>query len=438
MALRSFQRLRRPLTKLSRSLSSPIVPTAAPPPLSKTIARFTLRSTAFSLFQSRLFTGSPISLSPERQYKLYKEGDEITEDTVLFEGCDFNHWLITMDFPKDPKPTPEEMVATYERTCAQGLNISIEEAKKRMYACSTTTYQGFQAIMTEEESEKFKDVPGVVFVLPDSYIDPVNKEYGGKDKYENGFITPRPPPIQYQRGGRFRDRNRNADQPRYDRQGGSMQNRQGNPQFDQQAGGRYYGPPQNYPQQNYGPPQNVRPQQNYNPPNNYPPQQNYGPPQNYSRSKITNYPQQQNYRPSQNYPQPQGQADRVPMNNNYQANPRGPMHQYEATYSQGQHGDNYPRDQRSIPQDQRGFPSAGNRDFGGDNRSYSTMIGGTHWQGANSTNGQYYPGGGEASSQVKKKTMQGVQENFSSVGQTGADQLGKYFIRKMRFFFLKN
>lgn len=25
-------------------------------------------------------------------------------------------------------------------------------------------------------------MPGVVFVLPDSYIDPVNKEYGGKLK----------------------------------------------------------------------------------------------------------------------------------------------------------------------------------------------------------------------------------------------------------------
>ena len=26
----------------------------------------------------------------------------------------------------------------------------------------------------------YTDVPGVVFVLPDSYIDPVNKEYGGR------------------------------------------------------------------------------------------------------------------------------------------------------------------------------------------------------------------------------------------------------------------
>lgn len=82
----------------------------------------------------------------------------------------------------------------------------MEEAKKRMYALSTTTYQGFQAVMTEEMSEKFhgslyrlsifqfllpidyeifvtqffgSGLPGVFFVLPDSYIDPVNKEYGG-------------------------------------------------------------------------------------------------------------------------------------------------------------------------------------------------------------------------------------------------------------------
>ncbi|XP_062109698.1 potassium transporter 4-like [Humulus lupulus] len=32
--------------------------------------------------------------------------------------------------------------------------------------------------MTEEESEKFNGLPGVIFVLPDSYIDPQNKEYG--------------------------------------------------------------------------------------------------------------------------------------------------------------------------------------------------------------------------------------------------------------------
>ncbi|CAA6667798.1 unnamed protein product [Spirodela intermedia] len=108
------------------------------------------------------------------------DGDDrkIDPDEILFEGCDYNHWLITMEFPKDPKPTPEEMVETYVQTLAKVVG-SVEEAKKRMYACSTTTYNGFQAVMTEEMSEKFRGLPGVVFILPDSYIDPVNKEYGG-------------------------------------------------------------------------------------------------------------------------------------------------------------------------------------------------------------------------------------------------------------------
>jgi hypothetical protein len=68
---------------------------------------------------------STTTARPEKKYKLYEDGDEITEDTILFPGCDYNHWLITVDFPKDPKPSPEEMVATYERICAQGLNIRL-------------------------------------------------------------------------------------------------------------------------------------------------------------------------------------------------------------------------------------------------------------------------------------------------------------------------
>ncbi|XP_010449247.1 PREDICTED: uncharacterized protein LOC104731530 isoform X7 [Camelina sativa] len=81
------------------------------------------------------------------------------------------------------------------------------------------------------------DLPGVVFILPDSYIDPVNKEYGG-DKYENGVITHRPPPVQ---NTRMRPR------PRFDRStgGGGPQNYQRNPQYGQQppmqGGGGSYG-----------------------------------------------------------------------------------------------------------------------------------------------------------------------------------------------------
>jgi hypothetical protein len=35
-------------------------------------------------------------------------------------------------------------------------DFSVEEAKKKIYACSTTTYTGFQAVVTEEESKKFE------------------------------------------------------------------------------------------------------------------------------------------------------------------------------------------------------------------------------------------------------------------------------------------
>jgi len=33
---------------------------------------------------------------------------------------------------------------------------SVEEAKKKMYACSTTTYTGFQAEIDEETAQKFE------------------------------------------------------------------------------------------------------------------------------------------------------------------------------------------------------------------------------------------------------------------------------------------
>ncbi|CAO2842792.1 unnamed protein product [Amaranthus hypochondriacus] len=109
-------------------------------------------------------------------------------ETIMLPGCDYNHWLIVMEFPKDPAPTREQMIDTYLETLATVLG-SMEEAKKNMYAFSTTTYTGFQCTVDEETSEKFKGLPGVLWVLPDSYIDVKNKDYGG-DKYINGEIIP--------------------------------------------------------------------------------------------------------------------------------------------------------------------------------------------------------------------------------------------------------
>ncbi|XP_074300497.1 multiple organellar RNA editing factor 9, chloroplastic-like isoform X1 [Silene latifolia] len=132
-------------------------------------------------------------LSSSYALRSYYDMDKAA-DEIIFEGCDYNHFLIVMDFGKDPnrRPPRDQMIETYVQTAANVLG-SVEEAKTKIYACSTTTYTGFQVEVDEETSKKFEDLPGVTYVLPDSYLDPVNKEYGG-DKYINGEIIPRQPP----------------------------------------------------------------------------------------------------------------------------------------------------------------------------------------------------------------------------------------------------
>ncbi|KAF3946677.1 hypothetical protein CMV_027084 [Castanea mollissima] len=379
MALLYSLRLRRTLTSLStlhRSLPSISTSTSTP------LLHGPTSSTATSSFSNLLaksqpFRSSAIALYSSRSTYNPNSNEEIGPDTILFEGCDYNHWLIVMDFGKENRLSPEEMVRAYEETCAKGLNISVEEAKTKIYACSTTTYVGFQVLMTEEESKKFEALPGVTFVLPDSYIDPANKEYGG-DKYINGTIIPRPPPVQYGRQGRPRDRRNN--QTTYN---------QSRPSFDYQAGdGRNRGAPQNYsPQQNYGPPGQA-PQQNYGPPGQAP-QQNYGPP---------GQAPQQNYGPPGQAPQqnygPPGQGERrdpMPMNNmnyapggtgGYQSGRGDPMPSQYSNYNQGQ-GNYHPQERRDFPQGNQGaYVPPGKENFMGENRNYGPSQGGPYGQGA--------------------------------------------------------
>lgn len=37
-------------------------------------------------------------------------------ETIMLPGCDYNHWLIVLEFPKDPAPTREQMIDTYLNT----------------------------------------------------------------------------------------------------------------------------------------------------------------------------------------------------------------------------------------------------------------------------------------------------------------------------------
>ncbi|PIA33988.1 hypothetical protein AQUCO_03900101v1 [Aquilegia coerulea] len=337
--------------------------------------------------QSIILRNSSSYSSSNNRYRYNNDNDDekISPDTILFEGCDYKHWLITMDFPKDPAPSPEQMVETYVNTLAQVVG-SVEEAKKKMYACSTTTYHGFQAEISEEESEKFKGLPGVVFILPDSYIDTVNKEYGG-DKYINGTIIPRPPPVQTQRG-RYGDRNR-GERTGYDRPRNPMPEQQSRPSDDRQGfgqeGERNYRGPQNYgPSQNFGPSPPPRGDgRNYVPQQNYPPPQNFGPNPT-SQGDRRNFGAQQTYGPS-----PTGQGERrdsVPMGpyvpggrDNYQREQQNPMPSY----------------QTNIPQEGRRDFAPENGDFRGDGRNFGPSAGGDYRQGATPSYGQNYPAHGE-------------------------------------------
>ncbi|KAL8151654.1 hypothetical protein V2J09_021462 [Rumex salicifolius] len=342
---------------------APILPcppfSSAPPPTTSSLA----------VIGSRGVHTTSLSLSASRPYN--QGDDQIDENTILFEGCDYKHWLIVMDFPKDPRPSPEEMVETYVQTLAKVVG-SVEEAKKRMYACSTTTYTGFQAEMDEEVSKKFEDMPGVVFVLPDSYIDPVNKEYGG-DKYINGTIIPRPPPVQYGRPRRQRV-------PSQDQQGYPEQGRM-------QRDGQNFRPQPNFQQQNYPPPgqqqRNYPPRDNFGPTQNYPPQQNYGPPpQNYP-------PPQQNYGPPQpNYGPPQ--PNYGPPRQNF-APPRQ-RESMETTPPYNQGSGYPPRNQRYSAESQQDFgppsSSGGAQYEQGDRGSYGLNQTGDNNQGGYAPRGE--------------------------------------------------
>lgn len=343
-------RLRRILSLSSSFLSSPhhrLPSSTTTNSLLQTPLSFSSSSSDLSSSSFRFFHSTHLSFSSSRSFN---DVDKIDPDTILFEGCDYKHWLIVMDFGNDPdkRCSSEEMVETYVQTLAKVVG-SVEEAKKRMYACSTTTYTGFQAEMDEETSNKFEGMPGVIFILPDSYIDPVNKEYGG-DKYINGTIIPRSPPVQY---GRVK-RGRQNDQ----RPSGQMPNQQGNHAYNQNGSMPGEG-------RGYMPRSGVRQRQHY--PSNYGPDQGgRSNPMNgmiYSEQGRGGYPGG-------------GKAYVPPHRLNY--NQGYTPHQIEyhpgdqGNFRRGEPGYNHPQGQmRNLPRDHVGYQPQRQMNYPGDSRNYA-------------------------------------------------------------------
>ncbi|CAI0548758.1 unnamed protein product [Linum tenue] len=136
------------------------------------------------------------------------------KETILLDGCDFEHWLVVMEKPEGD-PTRDDIIDSYIKTLAQVVG-SEEEARMKIYSVSTRHYFAFGALVSEELSYKLKELPRVRWVLPDSYLDVKNKDYGG-EPFINGQAVPYDPKYHEEwvrNNARANERNRRNDRPR--------------------------------------------------------------------------------------------------------------------------------------------------------------------------------------------------------------------------------
>ncbi|KAI3958056.1 hypothetical protein MKW98_020698 [Papaver atlanticum] len=137
-------------------------------------------------------TTTPSSLVNDTQSngKYSHPEEETEEETDWPPGCDLEHWLVVMEKPEG-EPTRDEIIDTYIETLSKVLG-SEEEARMKIYSVSTRCYFAFGALVSEELSYKIEKLPGVRWVLPDSYVNEGNKDYGG-EPFINGKAVPYDP-----------------------------------------------------------------------------------------------------------------------------------------------------------------------------------------------------------------------------------------------------
>ncbi|WOL12602.1 multiple organellar RNA editing factor 8, chloroplastic/mitochondrial-like isoform X1 [Canna indica] len=200
------------------------------------------------------------------------------KETILLDGCDFEHWLIVMEAP-DPSWTRDEIIDSYIKTLAQVLG-SEEEARMSIYSVSTKHYFAFGCKVSEEISYKIKPLQKVRWVLPDSYLDVKNKDYGG-EPFIDGKAVPYDPKYHEEwvrNNARAQERSRRNDRPRNFDRSRNFERRRENMQNFQN---REAPPMPNQGVQNTMPPQDVPPTSNSMPnyQNQMPnPQSNHMPP----------------------------------------------------------------------------------------------------------------------------------------------------------------
>ncbi|CAK7327691.1 unnamed protein product [Dovyalis caffra] len=285
-------------------------PLSATTNINLSVSRFSIRSFAVQPTSSSLNDPSP------------NWSNRPPKETILLDGCDFEHWLVVVDKPEGD-PTRDEIIDSYIKTLAQIVG-SEEEARKKIYSVSTRCYYAFGALVSEEVSYKIKELKNVRWVLPDSYLDVKNKDYGG-EPFIDGKAVPYDPKYHEEwirNNARANERNRRNDRPRnadrsrnFDRRRENMQGRDGGPpppmanQAMQNPAPNMAGRPQNMDRPNGPPPSPPLPHNNYRagPGGPSPP-----PPHN-------------NYRAGPGGPPPSP----PPPHNNYRAGPGGPPPNYK-------------------------------------------------------------------------------------------------------------
>ncbi|CAE5960104.1 unnamed protein product [Arabidopsis arenosa] len=108
------------------------------------------------------------------------------KETILLDGCDFEHWLVVMEKPEGDL-TRDEIIDYYIKTLAQVVG-SEEEARMKIYSVSHKCYFAFGALVSEDLSYKIKELPKVRWVLPDSYLDVKSKNYGGEPFFDGKAV----------------------------------------------------------------------------------------------------------------------------------------------------------------------------------------------------------------------------------------------------------
>ncbi|KAK9078207.1 hypothetical protein SSX86_002264 [Deinandra increscens subsp. villosa] len=172
------------------------------------------------------------------------------KETILLDGCDFEHWLVVVEKPEG-EPTRDEIIDSYINTLAKIVG-SYDEARMKIYSVSTRCYYAFGALVSEEDSYKLKELPGVRWVLPDSYLDVKNKDYGG-EPFIDGKAVPYDPKYHEEwirNNARANERNRRNDRPRNFDRSRNFERRRENMQGNRSPPGGPMGGPSN----NAGPP----------------------------------------------------------------------------------------------------------------------------------------------------------------------------------------